>query len=314
MSDDGREAPDARLAIYDRAAHAAASAVIREYSTSFGMASRTLGPGVREDVERIYALVRVADEIVDGAATEAGLDLATAGALLDAYEAETERAMATGFSTDLVVHAFARTARAAGIGPELTAPFFTSMRMDLTKAEYDRAGFDVYVYGSAEVVGLMCLRVFLAHDPAPVADYDELAPGAMALGSAFQKVNFLRDLAGDLRVLGRSYFPDLDPAAFDEARKHAILDDIDADLAVSAASLPKLPASARRAVGLAQALYTELAATLRRVPAAELLVTRVSVPRHVKVRLAAAAALGIVPTGRSTARPTGPSNAGGGRR
>ena len=295
---DGREAPDARLAIYDRAAHAAASAVIREYSTSFGLASRSLGSGVREDVEHIYALVRVADEIVDGAATEAGLDVETAGALLDAYEVETERAMATGFSTDLVVHAFARTARAAGFGAELTAPFFVSMRMDLTRAEYDQAGFARYIDGSAEVVGLMCLRVFLAHEPRPAADFAELEPGARALGAAFQKVNFLRDLAGDLRVLGRSYFPDLVPATFDDAQKHAILDDIDADLAVSAACLPKLPANARRAVGLAQALYTELAATLRTVPAADLLVTRVSVPGHVKARLAATAALGITPKGR----------------
>lgn len=290
---DRREEADARLAVYDAAADDAAARVIGRYSTSFGLASRLLHRDVRPLVANIYALVRVADEIVDGAATEAGLSVEAAGMRLNEYETETERAMSTGFSTDLVIHAFGRTARRAGFGSELTAPFFASMRMDLVQAEHDRESFDRYVHGSAEVVGLMCLRVFVAGEPDPARAYDALAPGARALGAAFQKVNFLRDLAGDFRVLGRSYFPDLDHSTFTDERKHAILDDIDADLAVSAASAPSLPANARCAVSLAQSLYTELSARLRTVPAAQLLVTRVSVPSGVKARLAAAAMLGV---------------------
>ena len=299
---DRREQADARLAVYDAAADDAAARGIGRYSTSFGLATRLLHRDIRPLVANIYALVRVADEIVDGAATEAGLSIQDAGARLDEYEAETERAIATGFSTDLVIHAFARVAREAGFGAELTAPFFESMRMDLVHAEYDREGFDRYVYGSAEVVGLMCLRVFVAGESDPARAYNELAPGARALGAAFQKVNFLRDLAGDLRVLGRSYFPDLDPASFTDAQKHAILDDIDADLALSAVSVPRLPTNARRAVALAQALYTELSVRLRSVPAAELLVTRVSVPSSVKARLAAGAMLGSTPGAPRPAR------------
>lgn len=147
-----------RLTLYDEVAEQTASLVIRRYSTSFGMASRLLGVGIRQPVENIYALVRVADEIVDGVAEEAGLDRLQAGRLLTAYEAETERALDEGYSADLVVHAFARTARAAGFGAELTKPFFASMRADLARTEHDAESFAAYVYGSAEVVGLMCLR------------------------------------------------------------------------------------------------------------------------------------------------------------
>jgi phytoene/squalene synthetase len=276
--------------LYDRVADETASVVIRRYSTSFGLASRLLGAGVRQHVENIYALVRVADEIVDGGAA---IDAATARVELDAMQAQTERAMATGFSTDLVIHAFARTAREVGFGAELTAPFFASMRMDLQQTVHDPQSFATYVYGSAEVVGLMCLRAFLA-DERP-ADYERLTPGARALGAAFQKVNFLRDLAADYEALGRSYFPGVDVASFDEATKTRLLDDIDADLAISAAVVPQLPRSSRRAVALAQSLFAELSTRLRRTPADRLVRSRVRVPNPVKARLALAAALGATP-------------------
>lgn len=276
--------------LYDRVADETAGVVIRRYSTSFGLASRLLGSGVRQHVENIYALVRVADEIVDGGAT---IDAATARVELDAMETQTERAMATGFSTDLVIHAFARTAREVGFGAELTAPFFASMRMDLSRQVHDAESFTTYVYGSAEVVGLMCLRAFLAHERP--GDYERLTPGARALGAAFQKVNFLRDLAADYEALGRSYFPGVDVATFDEATKTRLLDDIDADLAVSAAVVPQLPRSSRRAVALAQSLFAELSARLRRTPADQLVRSRVRVPNPVKARLALAAALGATP-------------------
>lgn len=280
-----------RLALYDSVADEAASLVIRRYSTSFGLAARLLGPSVRQQVRNIYALVRVADEIVDGGAEQAGLDPTIAARLLDALEEQTERAMREGYSSDLVVHAFARTARAAGFGSELTRPFFASMRMDLSDTEHDQDSFKRYVYGSAEVVGLMCLRVFVRDTDRVYsqAELDVLETGARALGSAFQKVNFLRDLAADLTSLGRSYFPGIDAGALTDAQKNTLLDDIDRELAQAAATLPLLPTSSRRAVAAAQRLFAELSRRLRAVPAASILTTRVRVPDAVKFRIAVGA-------------------------
>lgn len=293
-----------RLPLYSAVAEATASRVIRRYSTSFGAASRLLGPGVRQHVENVYALVRVADEVVDGAAAEAGLDAVAARAVLDGYEAETVAAMARGYSADLVVHAFAGTARAVGFGTELTAPFFASMRMDAEGAGgapsgWGAAQFAAYVYGSAEVVGLMCLRAFVRELPDPAAAYERMTPGACALGAAFQKVNFLRDLRADARELGRSYFPGVDLSRFTEEDKLALVNDIDGDLSAAAAVIPQLPRSSRRAVALAHALFAELNRRLRATPASELLQRRVRVPDPVKLRLAAAAAAGLLPRARA---------------
>ncbi|CAN5125374.1 squalene/phytoene synthase family protein [soil metagenome] len=276
-----------RESLYDRVAEETASIVIHRYSTSFGLASRLLGVGVRQHVENIYALVRVADEIVDGGAS---IDTLQAARALNELEVETGEAMRIGFSSNLVVHAFALTAREVDFGEELTAPFFESMRMDLSQKQHDQASFDTYVYGSAEVVGLMCLRAFLHGEP--VTDLPRFETGARALGAAFQKVNFLRDLAADFETLGRSYFPDVAVDSFDETTKLRLLDDIDADLAVSAAVVPDLPRSSRRAVALAQSLFAELSTRLRATPASELVRARVRVPNPVKARLALTAAVG----------------------
>ena len=284
-----------RRALYDRVAEETASVVIRRYSTSFGLAARLLGPGVRQHVENIYALVRVADEIVDGAAVESGLDSVGAARALNELERETEQACAEGFSSNLVVHAFALTARETGFGSEYTAPFFESMRTDLTAREHDQESFDRYVYGSAEVVGLMCLRVFLRDREVSEGQRAALEKGACALGAAFQKINFLRDLAADFQALGRSYFPGVSVDSFTEADKNRLLDDIDADLRVSAAVVPQLPAGSRRAVALAQGLFAELAVRLRATPADHLVTARIRVPNPVKLRIAAAAALGRTP-------------------
>ena len=162
-------------------------------------------------------------------------------------------------------------------------PFFTSMRMDLDHARHTPESFATYVYGSAEVVGLMCLQVFLAEGPPPPAqDRQVLETGARRLGAAFQKVNFLRDLAADAGGLGRAYFPGVEPTELDEPAKRAILDDIDADLAAAAATLPLLPRGPRRAVALAHGLFAELAERIRRTPAERLRTTRVRVPDPVK--------------------------------
>jgi 15-cis-phytoene synthase len=288
-------AQERQLSLYDRVAVETASIVIRRYSTSFGLAARLLGPSVRRDVENLYALVRIADEVVDGLGESAHLSPAEIGERLDALERETESAMRCGYSTNLVVHAFGLTARATGIGTELTVPFFRSMRADITRTEHDRASFDEYVYGSAEVVGLMCLAAFLRGETVAPGERTRLEDGARHLGAAFQKINFLRDLAADFRTLGRSYFPGVTVESFTEAQKAEIIAEIDADLACAAACLPGLPASSRRAVALAQGLFEELTERLRATPAATLMTTRIRVPNAVKARIAAGAAVGRLP-------------------
>jgi len=279
----------ARLQLYDATAEAASGVVIDRYSTSFGLASRMLARDTREHIRNVYALVRVADEVVDGPATEAGLDRELARTVLDELEADTERAIALGFSVNPVVHAFARTARTTGFGAELTAPFFASMRMDLERTEHDDASFDAYVYGSAEVVGLMCLRAFVYRAGRPTFDQAELVAGARALGAAFQKVNFLRDLHADFEVLGRSYFPGVDIRSFDEATKHRLVADVQADLDRAATVIPRLPSNSRTAVSAAHGLFSELNRRVAAVPAAQLLRTRVRVPAPTKARILAAA-------------------------
>jgi phytoene synthase len=279
-------------ALYDDVAQQMAGIIIHRYSTSFGLASRLLGKSVRRDVANIYALVRLADEIVDGVASAAGANAKETRRLLDDLEGETERAMASGYSTNLVVHAFALTARRTGIEPTLTQPFFTSMRADITEAVHTPESFDVYVFGSAEVVGLMCLRAFLKDIPVSPEQDVRFVHGARKLGAAFQKVNFLRDLSSDVDALGRSYFPGINIATFSEEDKARLVADIDADLAISGAIVPELPASSRRAVALAQNLFAALNRRIERTPAAELKHTRVSVPTLVKARLAIAALMG----------------------
>jgi phytoene/squalene synthetase len=284
-----------RAKLYDRVAAETASVVIRRYSTSFGLASRLLESAVRQHIDNIYALVRLADEIVDGAASAAGLSTVDIARQLNELERETEFAMNKGYSANLVVHAFATTAREADFGVELTEPFFESMRTDLTRTVHDQTSFDRYVYGSAEVVGLMCLRAFLIGVGRAPAEVEKLEAGARALGAAFQKINFLRDLGADFRSLGRSYFPGIEVNSFTEVEKTRLLDNIDEDLRMSAATLPLLPAGSRRGVALAHGLFADLASRLRATPASRLVSSRVRVPNPVKLRIAAGAALGRIP-------------------
>jgi phytoene/squalene synthetase len=293
--------PPTDLTTYTGAAHAGAATIIHAYSTSFGMATRLLGQRIRPQVEDVYALVRIADEIVDGAAAEAGLSVDDQRELLDALEAETERAMRTGYSANVVVHSFSVTARAAGIGVELTRPFFSSMRRDLSPVDFSADELREYVYGSAEVIGLMCLKVFLADSPVADDTRLRLEAGARRLGAAFQKINFLRDLAVDWTELGRSYFPGIDPTRLTERQKLALVVDIDCDLGAAADAIPELPDNCRRAITAAHGLFSELSDRIRETPAAELLTRRVSVPTRVKlVILARAAVVAAVPRGSST--------------
>lgn len=281
-----------RLDLYTSVAQKSSSLVIREYSTSFGLASRILSAESRQHIDNLYALVRLADEVVDGVAVEAGLDPSMVRRSLDELERDTYSAMESGYSTNLIVHAFAHTTRAVGITRDIVEPFFMSMRMDLSDRTYTPESFATYVYGSAEVVGLMCLAVFVRdHKPLPTQAH-VLVAGARSLGAAFQKVNFLRDLSADVDGLGRSYFPGVRIDTFNEADKKRICDDIDDDLSRAEATLPLLPIDARRAVGLAHGLFASLNAKIRRTPAEVLKTTRIRVSDPEKFLIAARVILG----------------------
>jgi len=290
MSRTDRPAPS-EIEKYNAAALASSATVIGQYSTSFGLAARLLSSDVRSQVRTIYALVRIADEIVDGAAAGAGIGLDGQRELLDDLERETERAILGGYSTNLVVHAFAITAREAGIDSSLTAPFFASMRRDLDATPFTAAGVAEYIYGSAEVIGLMCLRCFLVTSPRTPAELLELERGACSLGAAFQKINFLRDLACDREILGRNYFPGIDPLNMTDTEKNRLIDDIDVDLNAAEAVLAKLPSNSRRAVTAAHGLFSQLSSRLRSTPAGTLLRARVRVPDGEKLVIAVSAAV-----------------------
>lgn len=282
---------------YTRAAEQSSNAIIDSYSTSFGLATKLLSPQIRQHVRNIYALVRVADEIVDGSATEArklggNVDPAFA---LDQLEQEVYRALRAKFSQNLVVHAFAHTANETGFARGIIEPFFTSMRMDLWPRKHNAESFQKYVYGSAEVVGLMCLHAFVNETAYSPIDYQQMVKSARALGAAFQKVNFLRDLANDYQGLGRSYFPDLDIENFDDAQKLQQLEYIRKDIEVATQGLKLLPSSSRRAVAAALMLFAELANRIEATRAEDLLRARIRVPNNVKLWIALKAYLGVLP-------------------
>ena len=278
--------------LYGRTAREAAAAVISAYSTSFGLATSLLGPRVRPHVRNIYALVRVADEIVDGAAADAGLPLVTQRLVLDELEAETLTAIARGFSANLIVHAFAETARECAIGADLVRPFFASMRTDLDTASHDDLSHDDYVYGSAEVVSLMCLQVFLgAGMNPPISVEPHVYEGARRLGAAFQDVNFLRDLDDDRDRLGRDYLGE----ATSPTRRVDVLDRIDADLDAAAAVISELPSDCRAAVTAAHDLFASLSRRLREDDGGQ----RVRVPNAIKAAIAARALAGRPPRRQS---------------
>ena len=292
------ERPDQR---FDRVADSAAALIIRSYSSSFWLASRLLPEGQRRDIHHIYALVRVADEIVDAPRADQQTD--DRRRLLDDLAADTDNALRCGASANPVVHAFAGTARRTGIDATLVDPFFASMRTDLDQYIHDEGSLADYIHGSAEVIGLMCLRAFLADsdaDDAPAlgaespyrrsdSRYQELAPAAARLGAGFQKVNFLRDLGADHGELGRAYLPGLDPLAPDALAWHRWLDEVDQDLAAGARAIPELPERARVAVCTAHDLFAELSARLRDTPVEVAATRRVRVSGPAKLRIVAAA-------------------------
>lgn len=261
--------------MYNQLSFDTAAAVTKAYSTSFSAATRLLPNSIQPHIYNIYGLVRIADEIVD---SYKGKD---APALLDNLESEVYQALKTGYSTNLIIHAFAQTARQFAIDKKLIAPFFASMRADLTKKTFSQQEYKTYIYGSAEVVGLMCLRVFTPDQKT----YDKLAPGAQSLGSAFQKVNFLRDFADDWLQLGRCYFPGVTYDSFDDKTLTTILEDIENDFTKARKAIDQLPPSAKPAVQLAYNYYVKLLRTLKQQSAVDIKQTRFRVPNWMKAAM-----------------------------
>lgn len=264
------------MELYDKVAYESSRHLTLRYSTSFGISSRFFGGDIKRHIYAIYGLVRIADEIVD---TYKGSD---AGQLLDELEVATYAAIKSGYSTNPIVHAFAQSARSHRIDRKLIAPFFSSMHMDLQPHTYSPKLYEKYIHGSAEVIGLMCLRIFLNGDD---KRYTELKNGAAALGAAYQKINFLRDLAADYAELGRLYFPGVTFETFDDMAKAAIIEDIRQDLRLAYPALRRLPPSSRKATMMSYVYYSELLRRLEKTPAGTIKTTRLRVPSRRKLSL-----------------------------
>lgn len=283
---------EANLARYTAAARRCSWQLLAAYSSSFTLASRLFAPKTREHVAAIYALVRVADEIVDGtfvppaSAGDAAGRAQDAELLLAGYRHEVYGALQRGFSTDPIVHSFAATAQSYGIGADLIDPFFRSMDMDITRTEHTPDTLAEYIHGSAEVVGEMCMRVFA--DGALAGDA-EAAASARSLGAGFQKVNFLRDVREDVGELGRNYFPGRDPHALTVEDIATLCDDMDADFAHAREGIARIPGRDRAAVLSAHDLFAELSRRLRAAGPGRIMAGRVSVPRRDKVLIVAGA-------------------------
>ncbi|WP_080792532.1 squalene/phytoene synthase family protein [Corynebacterium pacaense] len=280
---------EAALNRYHRASLGASRTVIATYSTSFSLATRLLSAQMRADIRNLYAVVRIADEIVDGTAAAAGCATDSIAQLLDDYEHAVLTAPGRRFHTDLILQAYADTARRCGFREDHVRAFFASMRRDLSAKDHDSGSFDDYVHGSAEVIGLLCLSVFLNGRIVGVSRRRELEEGARSLGAAFQKINFLRDLAEDQTQLGRTYFPGLRAGELTEEHKNMLIDDIRLDLDRARGVMGWLPLQARAGVLAALDLFSSLTDTIAATPAPELLNTRIRVRPLRKAGIAAAA-------------------------
>ena len=266
---------------YTKLSYQTAEKLTMQYSSSFGQSSLLFNKRVRKHIYAIYGLVRIADEIVD---TYKGKDAAK---LLKEFEAQTFQALHSGYSTNPIIHAFALTAKEYGIGRDLVRPFFKSMRMDLKPVTYTPHLYAQYIYGSAEVIGLMCLKVFREDND----EYKALESGARSLGAAYQKVNFLRDFGADFNERGRVYFPGLTYEKFTDRQKQRIIKDIEHDFTQARTALAKLPAGAKTAVAISFAYYSELLSNLKKHDADYIKEHRVRVTNLKKLQLFASVRL-----------------------
>ncbi|MDY7394261.1 phytoene/squalene synthase family protein [Aureibaculum sp. 2210JD6-5] len=252
--------------------------VTKSYSTSFTLAVKMLAPSIRNAIYGIYGFVRFADEIVD---TFHNFDKAH---LLDEFEKDYYKAYHEGISLNPILNAFQLTVKKYNIDDHLIQSFLKSMKSDLVKTDYSEKEYEEYIYGSADVVGLMCLKVFVNGDS---KKYNELKESAMMLGSAFQKVNFLRDLKDDLEVLNRSYFPEVHFENLDLDSKQKIIREIEDDFKIAYKGILNLPKEAKFGVYTAYIYYRTLLNKLKRTPSEQILNTRIRVSNPRKISLLA---------------------------
>ena len=263
--------------IFDKVSQDCSKNVTNSYSTSFSLATKMLSKNIRQDIYNIYGFVRFADEIVD---TFHEYDKSV---LFNRFEKDLEFALEEKISLNPILNSFQETVHKYNIERGLIASFMKSMRLDLSKTDYlTEQEYKEYIYGSADVVGLMCLHVFLRGD---TEQYSLLKESAMALGSAFQKVNFLRDLKADFEGLSRTYFPNTNLEALDEASKQEIIADIEEDFQRGYQGILKLPTEAKFGVFMAYRYYRRLLKKLHKTPALEIKNTRIRVPAYEKFGL-----------------------------
>lgn len=265
--------------LFDNVSEVCSKVVTESYSTSFSLATKMLSPSIRQDIYNIYGFVRFADEIVDS------FHDYNKEELLNNFEKELTYALTNKISLNPILNSFQKTVNKYNIDTSLIDAFLKSMRWDLDKNIYlNKSEFNEYIYGSADVVGLMCLKVFVVGNEKM---YEDLKVPAMALGSAFQKVNFLRDLKADHEGLNRSYFPDLNIENFDEISKKKILIDIENDFSEALKGIFNLPKSARFGVYTAYKYYLKLLKKLKKTPPIKIKSTRIRVPNYQKMNVLA---------------------------
>ena len=265
--------------IFDDTSFYCSKIVTKNYSTSFSLAVKMLSPKIRTGIYSIYAFVRFADEIVD---SFHGYDKV---ALLNKFEADYYTSLENGISLNPILNSFQNTVVKYNITDNLVQAFLTSMKLDLNKNDYKTVDeYNSYIYGSADVVGLMCLKVFVNGDD---EKYANLKDAAMKLGSAFQKVNFLRDLKDDYEILNRSYFPGVDLKQLSSNAKQQIIAEIEDDFDKAYKGIKKLPLEAKFGVYTAYVYYKRLLHKLKKTPSKDILTTRIRVSNPMKLSLLA---------------------------
>lgn len=263
--------------LFDELSYSVSKITTEKYSTSFSLGILALKPSVRSAIYAIYGYVRLADEIVDS------FHDYDKDKLLKRLKVETDNALNEGISLNPILQSFQETVHKYNVDKELIAQFLHSMEMDLQKIDYNSDLYNEYIYGSAEVVGLMCLQVFTEGNK---EKYEELKPYAMKLGSAFQKINFLRDLKDDYQVLGRTYFPNIDMCVFDNCIKVQIEKEIEQEFKEALIGIKKLPNSSLFGVYLAYKYYLSLFHKIKRKSSVEILNSRVRIPNAQKLVVA----------------------------
>lgn len=265
------------LELFNKVAFKTSALITKSYSTSFYMATTLLSSNIREAIYGIYGFVRFADEIVDT------FHHVNKNILIEEFENEYYKAFDRGISLNPILHSFQDVVHKYNIKDEYIQAFLSSMKADLSKVNYtDKAQTDQYIYGSADVVGLMCLSVFCNGDQ---TQFESLKASAMSLGSAFQKVNFLRDLKDDTEYLGRNYFPNINKFNLNEASKLLIINEIEGDFKIAFQGIKKLPSNSKAAVLLSYFYYRALLGKLRRTPASEIANRRIRINNATKLFL-----------------------------